>query len=140
MQTEVQEEGTPSSSSRPSRRPGLDYAWTQSPGGGWWTEGTFLYQVLEFLDTALPKDSLPEPDSETDTGVWPQSQALHPTFSQLAWGGAWGVLWGVKPAVSQWGANGAFLRLLFQAPNSNSSPVSCLHPPFSANLPGGTIT
>lgn len=83
MKAEVQGASTCHSSRRPRPKTRARH----NPLGGWGgLRNTFLSQVLEFLDTALPKDSLSGPDSEVEAGAWPPCQALHLAYTHLAGG------------------------------------------------------
>lgn len=105
---------------------------------------TFLSQVLEFLDTALPKDSLSRPNSEWDAGAWPLpgSAFCLVAVGQWRWaggGGTWHVKASCVPLEGLWGLPKVTLlpQPLTQLLLSFLPPVL---PLFSVNLPGGTIT
>lgn len=84
MKAEVQRASTCHSSRRPSPKTRARH--NPLGGGRRRLRNTFLSQVLEFLDTALPKDSLSGPDSEVEAGAWPPCQALCPAYMHLAGG------------------------------------------------------
>lgn len=85
---------------------------------------TFLSQVLEFLDTALPKDTC---QGQTQNRMLEHRpcQALHPVLFQLAGGGQWGVKASCVP-VGLWGLPKVKLLPQPLTPTPPLFPACCL--------------
>lgn len=124
MKAEVQGASTCHSSRRP--RPKTRTRHNPLGGGEDRLRNTFLSQVLEFLDTALPKDSLSGPDSSSSWSLAPLPSSI--LLHALGWRG-WGrrVLWGVKASCVPVEGSCGLPKAAVPTPLPNPSPVSCLH-------------